>query len=293
MRVCDRYLSPTTVDSALEMLLEAGDDTAIIAGGTDLLLEIQQGLRPPMETLIDVSGIPELLILEELDNTFLIGAGVTHHQVMNNATLVQQATCLTEACGLIGGPQVRNVATVGGNVAHALPAGDAIIALLALNTRVQIAAPEGRRWVALSSIFAGPGEVTFDRQREILIAFRVELAEGMEASVFRRVMRPQGVAIAILNMALWLEIDQRQVVQTFRLAVGPAGPQPFIAEAVDQVMRGRPLDEVSIAMAGHLLQDEVKLRTSPHRATKEYRHHLLGNMLEEVVDLARRRIGME
>ena len=293
MRVCERYLTPTTVDMALEMLLEAGDQGAIIAGGTDLLLEIQQGLKPPVETLIDVSGIPELQILEELDDTFLIGAGVTHHQVMESATLVQQATCLTEACGLVGGPQVRNVATVGGNVAHALPAGDTIIAMLALNTRVQLAAPEGRRWVSMESLFAGPGKVTFDRHREILVAFRVELAEAHESSVFRRVMRPQGVAIAILNMALWLELDRSKVVQNFRLAVGPAGPKPFIAEAVNKVMLSRPLDEVSISMAAHLLQDEVSLRTSRHRATQEYRHHLLGNLFEEVVDLAQRRIGME
>jgi carbon-monoxide dehydrogenase medium subunit len=293
MKVCDRYLSPTTVDMALEMLLEAGDEGGIIAGGTDLLLEIEQGLRPPLGTLIDVSGIPELQMLEELDNTFLIGAGVTHHQVMHNATLIRKATCLTEACGLVGGPQVRNVATVGGNVAHALPAGDAIIAMLALNTRVQIAAPEGRRWVELASLFEGPGAVTFDRHREILVAFRVELAEAYEASAFRRVMRPQGVAIAILNMALWLEVDRRKVVQAFRLAVGPAGPKPFVAEAVNQVMRGRPLDDVSISMAAHLLQDEVSLRTSPHRATKAYRHHLLDGLLEEVVELAKRRIGLE
>jgi CO/xanthine dehydrogenase FAD-binding subunit len=293
MRVCDRYLSPTTVDMALEMLLEAGDQGAVIAGGTDLLLEMQQGLRPPVETLIDVSGIPELQVLEELDNTFLIGAGVTHHQVMESATLVQQATCLPEACGLVGGPQVRNVATLGGNVAHALPAGDTIIAMLALNTRVQLAAPEGRRWVGIESLFAGPGEVTFDRQRELLVAFRVELAEAHEASVFRRVMRPQGVAIAILNMALWLELDRTRVVQTFRLAVGPAGPKPFMAQAVNQVMRGRPLDDVSVTMASHLLQNEVSLRTSRHRATQEYREHLLGKLFEEVVDLAQRRIGME
>ena len=293
MRVCDRYLSPTTVDIALEMMLEAGDQGAIVAGGTDLLLEIQQGLRPPVETLIDVSGIPELQILEELDNTFLIGAGVTHSQVMENATLVQQATCLTEACGLVGGPQVRNVATVGGNVAHALPAGDTIIAMLALNGRVQLAGPEGRRWASLDTLFSGPGEVTFDRQRELLVAFRVELAEGHEASVFRRVMRPQGVAIAILNMALWLELDRSKVVQTFRLAVGPAGPQPFMAHAVNQVMRGRPLDNVSVSMAHHLLQEEVSLRTSRHRATQVYREHLLGKLLEEVVDLAQRRIGLE
>jgi carbon-monoxide dehydrogenase medium subunit len=144
----------------------------------------------------------------------------------------EAATALTEACGLIGGPQVRVVATLGGNVAHALPAGDGTIALLALDADAELASLGKREWLPLAELFAGPGQTTFDRTRQVLVGFRVPLTVYREASAFYRVMRPQGVAIAILNVACWMRLSPSGEIEDVRIPAdgGPTwrAPRPKI-----------------------------------------------------------------
>ena len=108
----------------------------MIGGGTDLLLEIQQGQSPVEEAMVDTSRIAGLDQITHEDGHIVIGCGVTHTQIVYAEPIINHGTCLVESCGVIGGPQVRNVATLAGNVAHALPAGDGSIGLLALDGEI-------------------------------------------------------------------------------------------------------------------------------------------------------------
>src|SRR3990172_9853527 len=128
-----RYLQPEKVEEALAALDSAGGRGRLVAGGTDLLLDIQQGRHPPVDVLVDVARIGEMRGVRVEGESIWIGAAVPHAEIIAHPVLQARATALTEASGLIGGPQVRVVATLGGNVAHALPAGDGTIALLALD----------------------------------------------------------------------------------------------------------------------------------------------------------------
>ena len=193
---------------------------------------------------------------------------------------------------MIGGPQVRNVATIGGNISHALPAGDGTIALLALDTEVRLASPDGIEGQPLINIFAGPGKVTFDRNRELIVGFRFKIKNPREGSAFHRIMRPQGVAIAILNMAGWVQLDEEGKLSDIRLSCGPAGPKPFRAQNTEKYLIGKYLDKTSFQEACRILADEVKLRTSAHRATKEYRHLLLPVLMRTVLDKAIERASL-
>ena len=123
---------PHTIEEAVQWLNHYEGRAQVIGGGTDLLLEIQQGLRPAVEAMVDPSRITGLDHITMDDEHITIGCAVTHTQIVNNEDIIRHGTCLIEACGVIGGPQVRNVATLAGNVAHALPAGDGTIGLLAL-----------------------------------------------------------------------------------------------------------------------------------------------------------------
>jgi carbon-monoxide dehydrogenase medium subunit len=143
---------------------------------------------------------------------------------------------------------VRNVATLGGNVAHALPAADGTIALLALDATAEIVSLEGRRRVPMEQLFAGPGQSTLQPRGEILVGFLLQRRGPGQASAFRRVMRPQGVAIAILNTAIWLE-RQEGCIRDIRIAVGPAGPTPFRARQTEATLRGKPPDPPVLASA--------------------------------------------
>jgi CO/xanthine dehydrogenase FAD-binding subunit len=280
------YFQPKSIAEALQNLTDGPGPAAVIAGGTDLLLDLRQGRHPAVDRLVDISEIPELNQISREKDQIIIGAAVTHRRIITDPILQENARCMVEGCGLIGGPQVRNVATIGGNVSHGLPAGDGTISLLALDTEVQITSSEGSSWQPLIDIFAGPGKVNFDRSKELVTRFRFgSRAEG-EGSAFARVMRPQGVAIAILNMAAWVKLDGNGKLEKVRISVGPAGPKPFRAEKTETYLSGKTLNDSVFQEASQILAEEVSLRTSKHRATREYRHQLLPVLLQKVLDTA-------
>ena len=283
----DKYVVAHSIQEAIEVLNIKNRSKAVIAGGTDLLLDIQQGRHSPPEILLDVSRIEEMRYIRKDANMIYLGGAVTHNEIVRSDLLREHARCVVEGCGLIGGPQVRNVATIGGNVAHALPAGDGTISFLALNAEVNICSPRGEsRWEPLVEIFEGPGKVTFDRTRELLVGFRFPSKGDREGSAFHRVMRPQGVAIAILNMAAWVKIDDQGRFQDLHISCGPAGPKPFRAYRTESVMKEKSLDAPIMTLAGEILEEEVSLRTSRYRATLEYRELLLPVLLREVLETA-------
>jgi carbon-monoxide dehydrogenase medium subunit len=283
----ERYVIARTLEQAFDTLELKKQSKAIIAGGTDLLLDIQQGRHTQPDILLDVSEIDEMRHIKLEGEKIYLGGAVTHNEIMRSDLLAEHAQCVVEGCSLIGGPQVRNVATIGGNVAHALPAGDGTIALLALDAEVNIASSPGKsRWEPLVTIFAGPGRVTFDRERELLVGFRFPCRTVRGGSAFQRVMRPQGVAIAILNMAAWLQLDAARRINDLHIACGPAGPLPFRAYQTEDVFKGKVFEEDTFNQACRVLDQEVSLRTSRHRATQEYRHQLLPVLLREVLETA-------
>jgi carbon-monoxide dehydrogenase medium subunit len=228
-------------------------------------------------------------ISQEGDHVY-VGAAVTHTAIVASSLLTDRATCLVESCGVIGGPQVRNVATLGGNVAHALPAGDGTLSLVALDAEAEVAGPAGRSWQPVRSLFAGPGRSTLDHGRDVLVRFRFRAArlEQGEATAFKRIMRPQGVALPILGLAAWLALGGGQVRQA-RLALGPAGPVPLRAEAAEAWLVGQALDDAALEHVTELVWSEARLRTSAHRATAEYRREMVAVLVRRALALAAQR----
>jgi CO/xanthine dehydrogenase FAD-binding subunit len=289
MPAWNTYHLAHSISEALEVLANSPGEACLVAGGTDLLLDLQQGRHSPVHTLVDVTCIPELKVLEIRGARLYIGAGVPLNQVVASPLVLQHAQALYEAAGLIGGPQVRNTATLGGNVGHALPAGDGTISLLALDAQAEVADVQGCRLVPVEQLYRGPGRSVLDSRREMLVGFSLPLRSEAEASVFRRVMRPQGVAIAILNMGVWLRRTsalEGEVIGEVRIALGPAGPTPRRARAAEKILRGQPLEEAVLSQAIEALLGEARFRTSPRRATSEYRRHVAGVLLRETLTIA-------
>jgi carbon-monoxide dehydrogenase medium subunit len=281
------YLAQTSND-ALRALAFAPGSARLIAGGTDLLLDLQQGRHPPVDTLVDITAVAEMNVLEIRQERLFVGAAVPLNQVIASALVREHAQALFEAGSLIGGPQVRNTATLGGNVAHALPAADGTISLMALEAEAEVLSLEGSRRVALTQMFEGPGCSTMSARQDLLIGFYLPLKQAGQGSAFRRVMRPQGVAIAILNMGVWVQRRQ-DTIENVRIAVGPAGPTPFRASAAENLLRGQPFSQELLAQAEEALLSEARFRTSPHRATATYRQRMAGVLLQETFSLAWRR----
>ncbi|MBN2550169.1 MAG: FAD binding domain-containing protein [Anaerolineales bacterium] len=285
MAIWQNYHLAQTVSDALQALADAPGEARLVAGGTDFLLDLQQGRHPPVHTLVDITQISEMNTLEMRQGQLYIGAARPLNQIVDSPLVYLHARALNESAGLIGGPQVRNTATLGGNVAHALPAGDGTISLLALDAQAEIASASGRRRVPVSELFLGPGRSALDPRRELLVGFYLPAVQPGQASAFRRVMRPQGVAIAILNMAVWLERWQDRI-QRVRISIGPAGPVPLRLKETEAVLNNQKPDEHVLTQAVEALLSEAHFRTSPHRATAQYRQRIAATLLHETLTLA-------
>ena len=200
------------------------------------------------------------------------------------------------------GPQVRNVATLGGNVAHALPAADGTTALVVLDAEAEIAAPGGRSWRPILKLFKGPGISTVDRSRELITPFRFAAGVPGTGTAFKRIMRPQGVALPIFACAVWVKVGEHisgngssdeaaildAIVEDVRICIGPVQPVPTRARETEQTLRGRSLQE-ALPDAVAAAQAEFSPRTSKHRATAEYRVEMIDVLLRRALPLAVRR----
>lgn len=285
MTLWKNYYNAKSLPDALQALADAPGPARLISGGTDLLLDLQQGRHPPVHTLIDVSHIPEMTVLEIRQDQLFVGAAAPISLVIASRIVNQNAQALVEAASLIGGPQVRNTATLGGNVAHALPAGDGTIALLALDALAEVANQQGCRLLPMQELFLGPGRSALQASCEVLVGFHLPLRHPGRGSAFRRIMRPQGVAIAILNMAVWLHREGDGVVDV-RIAIGPSGPTPFRALAAEQALRSQTFSDERIEQALEALLRDARFRTSPHRATATYRQEMAGVLLRDTLQSA-------
>jgi len=280
MHLWQEYRQPDSISEAIDDLLNAPAPVVPIAGGTDLLLDMRQGRHKPANTLVDLTGVPELNVIEERGNFLYIGACVPVNRIIADPHVKDNAQALIEACDLIAGPQVRNTATLGGNVAHALPAADGTIALVALGATAEIANPKGLRKLPFRDLFQGPGKSTIDKTSELIAGFYIALSNRNQASAFKRIMRPQGVALPILNCAVWLE-RKGNTIKDIRIAVGPGGPTPFRATSAEDLMRDQTCDDALIIEAVKKLLKQGSFRTSPHRATSEYRKHILAGLFRD------------
>jgi xanthine dehydrogenase FAD-binding subunit len=285
MNLWQNYIQPKTLSEAMDAFANAPHPLAPIAGGTDLLLDLQQGRHSPVQTLIDVTGIDEMLKLEIRDDMLFIGAGIPVNRIVADPLTATHAPALVEAGSLIAGPQVRNVATLGGNVAHALPAADGTIALLALDAIVEIASATGIRRIPFKDLFLGPGKSSLKHGEELLVGFYLPLSSPHQASCFKRIMRPQGVALPILNCAIWLERGD-DILKDIRIAVGPGGGTPFRAMQAEDTLRGGALNETTFVSATEALLTQALFRTSARRASAEYRQHIVVSLFKDVLETA-------
>ena len=291
MNLWQNYVRPKNLSEAMDAFAHAPRPLIPIAGGTDLLLDLEQGRHTPVQTLIDVTSIAEMTALEVRGDELFVGAAVPVNRIVLDSLAEAHAQALTEACNLIAGPQVRNVATLGGNVAHALPAADGTIALLALNAQAEVAsyAPAAvlggvnTRRIPFKELFLGPGKSSLKHGEELLAGFYLPLSRKGQASCFKRIMRPQGVALPIINLAIWLE-RTNNVISQIRIAVGPGGPTPWSGTEAEKILIGKTFNDETLNAAIETLLAQVGFRSSARRASSDYRRHIVVGLFKDVLE---------
>lgn len=251
-----RYLRASTLEEALAVLAEDGwQGTRPLAGGTDLMVELRNG-GISGGCLLDISRVAELRRIEVEDGKIRIGACVTFSEILEHEGLAVAAPLLQKAAGTIGSPQIRNVATLGGNVANSSPAADSLPALLVHESRVVLASLEGWRDLPLDAFLVGPYR-NARRPRELIVELVLQsMASGCHWD-YLKVARRKALAIARLNLALMVKKAPDGRLELVRLALGAATPTPRRMESVEQILCGRPLNLELLREAAGLLAHEM------------------------------------
>jgi carbon-monoxide dehydrogenase medium subunit len=278
------YLLPGSVEEVLDLLSAYDGRARLIAGGTDVVPQLQEGSRQ-VEALVDVTRIPGLAAIAGGESAISLGAAVTYRQAIHSPVLQANAAVLVEAGRSVGSPQIRNVATLVGNVVNAMPAADAAIALFALGAELEIASPAGRRWVPIETLYIGPGQSRVDPTREMVSCVRFPALGENQGSAFVRLSRRKALALPVLNVAVVVALAGHAFAWG-RIAIGPVAPQPFRAHGAEEAMRGMPADADSIRKVVEIAAGEAQPRSSLLRASREYRQQALRVLLHRALEAA-------
>ncbi|MGD8794752.1 MAG: FAD binding domain-containing protein [Anaerolineae bacterium] len=277
------YETPQSVKEAIEILGQYDGRAQLIAGGTDLVIELQEG-KHSVDCLVDVTRIPDLDRIEERDGQIYIGANVTFRQIKDSALLREKARVLPEAAATVGALQIQTVATLAGNLVSALPAADGSVALLALDGEAEIVDEAGSTWRPVAELFQGPGRSAVDPARQMITAMRFPVPEGRHGSAWERIGRRRALVLPILNCAVSLGLDETgQNLAWARIGLGPVAPVPFRAHQTEAYLAGRPAGEETYRQAGEMAASEAHPRSSLLRASKEYRVEVLKVLVREAL----------
>jgi len=268
------YEIATSVEGALAILDRYGGRARLIAGGTDLVIELQEGKRQ-VECLVDITRIPGLDRIEqhgEQSDWITLGANVTFRQIKESPLLQQHARVLVDAAATVAALQIQAVATLVGNLVNAMPAADGSVALTALDAEAEVAGSSGRTWRPIGDLFLGPGRSAVDPTRQMITAIRFRALQAGQGSAWGRIGRRRALTLPILNCGVSVGLDDSRERFTWaRIGLGPVATVPFRAREAEAFLAGRPAGDEIYSLAAEIAAGECHPRSSLLRASKEYR----------------------
>jgi len=288
MFAIERYNKAQSVEDAVKLLV-ADPEAKLIAGGTDVLIRLHEG-SSDFRSLVDINGLAVLKeINEEPDGTVRIGSLATFSEIMDSDIVNKRVPVIAEAAATVGGPQLRNTATMGGNICAGVPCADSAGALLVLEAELEIRGVNGERLVPVKGFHLGPSRVAL-KQGDVLVVFRIrpENYTGFGTAYYKYSMR-DAMDIATIGCTAAARLDGDKFDE-LRLAFSVAAPTPVRCETAEKTAAGQPLSEETLKAVTNAVEKDVNPRNS-WRATKEFRLHVIRTLTQRVVRQAVERAG--
>jgi carbon-monoxide dehydrogenase medium subunit len=264
--------TPTSVEECLKTLAQRGPEAKLLAGGTDLLPQLKNHLLKPA-CVIDVSGVADLRIVEgDARRGFRIGASVTARTLEQHAGIRSAYPALAESAALVGSIQVRNLATLGGNMCNAAPSADMAPPLMALEAEAVIAGPKGRRRVPVAEFFLGVRRTVLAPD-ELLLEFAVPAPAARSGGHYLRHTPRRELDIAVVGVSSEVVLTDG-VCGKARIALAAVAPTPVRATAAEQALQGQPLTAAAIERAAELAVQAAR-PIDDQRGSADFRRHLV------------------
>jgi carbon-monoxide dehydrogenase medium subunit len=284
------YRAPESVDEIASLLAGQNGNAKILAGGTDLIVQLREGRRKT-GLVVDIKHIPELTQVTYDGGTGLsIGAAAACHAICSNPIVQQKNPGLVDAIHLIGGVQIQNRASVGGNLCNASPAADSVPALIVHEAVCTIAGPDGRRRLPVEEFCIAPGQNAL-QAGEFLVSINVPTPpEKFGAGYLRFIPRNEmDIAVVGAGASVVIADDGRRFVSA-RIALGAVAPTPLLALSAGAFLAGREITRANVREAARLAQALAR-PISDLRGTAEHRRHLCAVLVERALDIAIQRAG--
>lgn len=269
------YYQPNTVDEVLDVLADHSGSARIVAGATDLILELEAGARPEVMHLIDVTRIPGLneIILDE-ENVLHLGPLVTHNDCLSSKLVREYAFPLVQACWQVGAPQIRNRGTIAGNLITASPANDSLTPLMALGASVVLRSKKGDRTVSLADFFTGVRRTVLQADEMLVDIHFPVMDAATQRGMFFKVGLRRAQAISVVHLAAVLSFDEEKVKEA-KITLGSVAPTIIHAQEAEAFLAGKTLDQEVIEKAASLAEGAAS-PIGDVRGSAEYRSYMVG-----------------
>ena len=285
----ENYYNAKTVSEAVELLTEY-PDARIISGGSDVLIKIREG-RMAGTSLVSIRDIEELKGIEKKDSgDIYIGAGTVFSHITADPIIQECVPVLGEAVDQVGGPQIRNIGTIGGNICNGAVSADSVPTVFSYNSLLHIANAEGGRVVPVREFYLGPGRVAL-KQGEVLMHVVIPRAEyeGYHGHYIKYSMR-NAMDIATISCSVVSKVDQQAgVIEDVRITFGVAAPVPYRCTKAEEALKGMKIEESLYEKTAQLIREEINPRDS-WRASRAFRLQIGGEIaaraLRRTVELA-------
>ncbi len=279
------YVAAQTVDEAVSLLAEKGDQAGVLAGGTDLIVQVREGRRD-LSLIVDVKKIPAVNVLSyDSQNGLHLGAAVPCHRIYGDATIAQAYPGLMDAFTLVGGIQIQGRASVGGNLCNSSPAADTTPTLIVHHAVCIIAGPNGRREVAVEDFCTGPGQNVLG-QGEFLISFRIPAPPANFGAQYQRFIPRNEMDIAVVGTGSAVVLSEdKSTITAARISLGAVAPTPLLVQEAAAALIGNPISDDAIAAAAEAAKAAAR-PISDMRGTIEQRKHLAGVLTRRTLETA-------